>query len=182
MVSEEVFFISQGLLHCNFIDDVLLRSVSNSDKSQLQRNLLIQKHFLRVSTFVHDVYFRDDSDRSFSSLVEVFGELESVRSGHIGIGWDHTQNNCSLINAISLGHLCCYFENVLLTLHIDSRNTGQIDDCEIRAIVRIDCQLDWVVYDSRCRSRYLIGFVDDSLAHLREVCVSFSFVNVKYSI
>ena len=87
-VSGEVqLLLLLGRFHCDPVDDVLLRPVLDSDKTETELDILSFDHAFRVGTLVHDIDFRDDTNCTNTLRIKLSSHLETVGGGHIRIGW-----------------------------------------------------------------------------------------------
>lgn len=127
MASEVLLFLVECNWHFDFVVNVLLRTVLNSYKSQLERNLLVQNHLAGICTSIHDVDFGDHTQSPRPLRVPSPGQVQPLWSRHVSIGRDHCQDDRSFLGTIPLSHLYRDLLNVLLMSNWDSGDTRQID-------------------------------------------------------
>lgn len=97
MIFEEFSFIFKGFLDWNFINDIFLSSILNSNETKPQWNFFIQKHLLRACAFIHDInlnnkvsYFGDDANRSGTIFIEFTSHFQAFAGWEICISWYNT--------------------------------------------------------------------------------------------
>ena len=98
-------------------------------------------HVLGVGALVHDVDLGDDSDGPDTLGVKFPSKLKAVACCHICISWDDDEDDGSRLPAVLLNHVLCDLLDVLVLVRSSHRDTGdtrQIDECEIRACVRVN--------------------------------------------
>ena len=61
-------------------------------------------HSLCIRTLVHDINFCDDTNCPYTLLVHFSSHLQTIRSCHIRICWQSTQNDSSGITHVSESH------------------------------------------------------------------------------
>ena len=71
MGAEIQLFLLNSLFDRNSINDVLLGSIFDSNKSQSKRDIFSLNHSFGVCSFVHDINFGDDSDSSNTFWIEL---------------------------------------------------------------------------------------------------------------
>lgn len=71
MGAEIQLFFFLSFLHCDSVNDVLLRSVLDSDETKPKGDVLALDHSLSVCTFVHDIDFGNDTDGSNTFRVQL---------------------------------------------------------------------------------------------------------------
>lgn len=69
------------------------------------------------------------------------------------------------------GHLSGHFLHVLLPLHVDTRDTGQIDDGQVGSVIGVDAEFDGVIDYLSTFSCHLVRQLLDIGAHFCEVGV-----------
>ena len=141
MGAEVERLLLKSLFDWNSIDDVLLGSVFDCDEAQSQLDVFSFNHPFSVGTFVHDIDLGDDSDGSHSLWINLSCHLKTVRSGHISISWQHTENNCSRIAHISVAHSFSDLLDVFSLVgscHRNSSDTRQINKRKIRTSVGVN--------------------------------------------
>lgn len=74
MSGKKLSFVFQTVLHSHIVLNVLLASVSDSNEPKSQRNILPFNHSSSVGSFVHDVYFCDNTDGSLAVRVDFSGQ------------------------------------------------------------------------------------------------------------
>lgn len=116
VVAEILFFFVQSDADFNFVIDVFLRPVLDTDEAQFEWNFLIENHLGGVCTSVHDVNFCDNSQSSGSFRIPLPSQVKALRSRHVCICWNDSQNDGSLFSAVAFGHISGYsFDVHLLT-------------------------------------------------------------------
>mmetsp|Transcript_11083 Transcript_11083/g.16856 ORF Transcript_11083/g.16856 Transcript_11083/m.16856 type:complete len:282 (+) Transcript_11083:1587-2432(+) len=159
-------------LHGNAVHDVLLRPVLNSDEAQAQLHVLALDHALGVGTSVHDINLGDNTDGPNTLGVQLTGHLQAIRSGHIGIRRQDTKDDCPRVAHVSVGHSTRNLLDVRGLVgagHRDSGDTGQIDEGQVGAGMRVDAEHDGLIDDVLAGSTDLVGEEVDRLFHLLEV-------------
>jgi len=152
-------FSFNRLFNTDPVNNVLLRPVLDSNKAQSQTDILSFQHALGISSSVHNIDFCDDSDGPYSLGVELASHLQPIGSGHVCVGWQNTQNNCSRITDVSRGHVPRDLLNIVglvRSLHWNSGDSRQVDQSQVRTSVRIDCQHNWLVDDIFTRTANFI--------------------------
>jgi hypothetical protein len=75
----KVLFLSfESFLYRYSIVDVLLGSAFYTIITQVQRVRLITQKFKCICAFIHQIDLRDDTDRTFTSWINGFRELERI--------------------------------------------------------------------------------------------------------
>ena len=92
---EKGHFLCHGLLDRDLILNVLLCSVLDAYKTQTKLNLLVHNHAFGVSSSVHNVDFCDHTHGPDALWIDPAGHSKALLRGHIGIGCDDAENNCS---------------------------------------------------------------------------------------
>lgn len=157
MCTEIQLLLLNSCLHGNTINDILLRSVLDSDKSKSQLHIFTLEHTFSVGTFVHNVNLCDNTNSSNTLWIKLTGHLQTVWGSHICVGWQHAKNDCSWVTAVPGSHTFCYFFNHgILSINWDSCNTRKIDHGKIWASVRINIENDWFINDILLLSTNLI--------------------------
>jgi hypothetical protein len=145
-----------GSRHRNLVNNILLSSVLDTNVTHSEGHFLVHDHSLSVYTSVHDIELGKDTNSADTLRVELTSHLETIRSTHIGVSGDNTENNSAMVRHVSAAHI---FSNLLDVFSLvgasqrDTCNTGKINEGQIRTSVREDLQDD--------------RFVDDSLGLLR---------------
>ena len=138
------------MLHCyfhlDFINNILLAPVSDSNIAQLQRYFLVHQHSSGVGSFVHYINFSDDSYCPFAIRIQLPGHEQSIASTHILIGRDYTENNGPFIPSITHTHILSDPLYVMtLVIYSYFGDTRQINDGQVRTGRTIDCYDDRLV-------------------------------------
>lgn len=113
MALEILIFFVQSDSYFNFVVDVFLRSVFNSHVAKFQRDLSVQNHARGISSSVHDIDFSDDTQSSGSFRIPLSCKMQSLRSAHISIGRDNSQDDRSIFLTISLSHFGSHLFDVI---------------------------------------------------------------------
>ena len=79
--------------------------------------------------------------------------------------------NTFIAKAVLAGHFSGHLLDVLLSLDVDARNAGQVDDGEIGSVVGVDTELDGIVYDLPAPTGHIVSQLFDVRPHLSEVGV-----------
>lgn len=93
MCAEIQLLLLDGLLDRNAIDDVLLRPVLDSDEAKTQVHIFSFDHPLSIRSLVHNINFRDNSNRSYTLWVDLAGHLQAIGCCHISVRWQRAKNN-----------------------------------------------------------------------------------------
>ena len=169
MGSKECLLLGQGLLHRNLIDDVLLSSVLDTDVAQTKWHLLVHEHLLGIDTTVHDINLSDNTDCTDTFGVDVTRHHKTVGGRHIGVGWQHGQDDGTWVGHISVGHCFCDLFDVLrLVTDWNTSNTGQINESQIGACVREDLKHNGFVDDVLLCTAHLIRETNDVVSDFTE--------------
>lgn len=83
-VEVKLLFFDGGL-HSDSIDDILLRSILDTNETQSQVYIFSLNHTLGIGSTVHDINLGDDTNCSDALGVELSSHLETIRCGHICI-------------------------------------------------------------------------------------------------
>lgn len=135
VVLKEASFFFQSIFHCEIVVYIFLGSSFYSNVAQSQRDFLVENHFSCVSSFVHYVYFCYHSNSSYSLGIELLGKLQRLLSTHVSVRWNHTENYCSLVFAVSSDHFLCDSLYVFrLVSYGDSRNSREIDQSQVHYV------------------------------------------------
>ena len=130
MSIEIKLFLLNSSLDCDPINNVLLRSVLDSDETKSQVDIFTLDHSLSIGSFVHDIDFSDNTDGSNTLWINFSCDLKTIRGGHISIGWKSTQNDGSWVTNISHSHCTSDLLNIVWLIracHWNSSDTWQIN-------------------------------------------------------
>ena len=78
MGSEVELFLLNSLLHSHLVDDVLLRSILDTDISQPKGDVLTCQHPFSVGTLVHDINLGQDTNSPKALRVQFSSHLKSI--------------------------------------------------------------------------------------------------------
>ena len=120
-------------------------------------NLFVHQHFLCRCSLVHNIYLCYHTNRPLPVLVPVPSQLQTIRNRHILVRRNHTQNNSLGVLTVTSSHPNSHLLDILLTLHVDSCDTGEIDEGEVGTIVGVDFEFDGVIDYVASSSCYFIG-------------------------
>jgi len=134
-------------------------------------NLLIHQHLLGRGALVHNIDLGYHSDCPFLGSVPFSCQFQAVRSCHILISRNHTQNDCLGILTVSGCHFSCDFFDIFLTFHVNSGDSGQIDQGEIWAVVGVNSELDWIINNITTFSCNLVCHFLDNWSDISEVTI-----------
>ena len=95
MSVEIEFFFLLSCFHSNPIDDILLRSIFNSNKTHSKMYIFTFDHSFGGGTFVHDINFCDDTNCSNTFWINLSSHLETIGCCHISVSWKCTKNDSS---------------------------------------------------------------------------------------
>ena len=132
-----------SLFDRNSINDVLLRSVLDSNKSKSQGHIFTFNHPLSTCSLVHDIDLSDDTDCSYSFIINFSSHLKTIRVGYISICRNYTQYDGTRIRHVSICHSTCNLLDIIWLIrssHGNSCNTWKIDQSKIWASLRVNCQ------------------------------------------
>jgi len=135
-------------------------------------NIFSLDHALGVCTAVHDINFGYDTDGSNTFWIELSCHLKTVGGCHILVCRQHAEDDSPGIGDIAVGHRSGDLLDVAGLVgasHRDPRDTGQIDEGEVGARVRVDGQHDGLVDDVLARTADLVREEVDGLLDLLEV-------------
>ena len=76
-------------------------------------------------------------------------------------------------------HFGCDFLYIFLAFDINSGNAWQIDNCQVRTVVRMDSELDWIVNNVTAFSRNFISKFLDVHSYFIEVVIFFCWIILK---
>lgn len=156
MLLEEFCFIFQRNFNRDFILDILLRPVNNTNIPKLEPDFLIEQHFLSTGSLIHDVNLGDNTDSPLLLHIPLSGQFETIGGWQVLICGDNTQDNSLGVNAVSFCHFCCDALYILLPFHVDSGNAGQIDDGQVGAVYGEYFQLYRVINNVGSCSRHIV--------------------------
>jgi hypothetical protein len=71
-------------------------------------------------------------------------------------------------------HLCGNLFDVFLSLYVDSGDSGQINDSEVRTIVGVDAKFDGIIHDLSSFTGHLVRQFLDVAAHITKIGVGLS--------
>jgi len=174
--AKEVVLFFNGLLHRNLVLNIFLRSIFDAHKSETQVDFLIHNHALRIGSSVHNVDLRNHTNRPDTLCVNLSSHPQSVGSGHIGVGWHNAKNNSARIAHVSHGHVTRDLFNIVrLACDGDKSDSGQINERQVRARVRIYIQHNGVIDNSFGGTSDFVSKSDDSFSDFLEVGELFAF-------
>jgi len=78
MTTEELSLILQGFFNRDVLIDLLLRPALDPEVAEFKRVQLALQDLNCVCSFVHQVDFRDDTDRAVAIRVDFTSDLERV--------------------------------------------------------------------------------------------------------
>lgn len=100
-------------IHQRFVAlNILLRSVDNADKPELQRVDPPGEYFQSVGAMIHQIQFGQHTNSPFSLRVDLAGELESFGVHKVDIGWRDCQDNTVGFGNILANQVLCLFLNI----------------------------------------------------------------------
>lgn len=139
-----------SLFDCYSILDILLWSVFDTNKTQSQAYIFSFNHPFSTGSFVHNINLGNNTDGPNTLWVKLTSHLQSIRSRHVLVSWEHTKNNGPALTAISSSH--CFRNSLdifwlIWVSHGNSCNTWKIDHGQIWTRVRIDMKYNWIVDD-----------------------------------
>ncbi len=135
-------------------------------------NLLIHKHFDCSCTLIHNIDFSNNSNCSLTIFIPLSGQLQTIRNSQVLVSRNYTQDNRLRILAIKTSHLSCQLFYILLPLHIDSGDSRQIDNGEIRTIVGVNTQFDGIIDDVSILTSYIVSQLLNVHSHVPKIRVS----------
>ena len=101
-VIPEEFGLGVELIAHRFIPvDVLLTSIDDTDESELERVHSTGENVERVRSSVHEIQFRQYSDRATALWIDVSGQLERIRVGEIDVGGTNSENDTAAAESAS---------------------------------------------------------------------------------
>lgn len=159
MSVEIKFFLFNSSLYWNSINNILLRSIFNSNEPESKSNIFSFNHSFGTCTFIHDIDFSDDTNCSNTFWVNLSCHLQTIWSGHINICWKHTKNDCSRIIYVSISHRSSNLLNVIWLIGTSHRNTSdswEIYKCKIRTGWWINMECNGLINNVLTLTAYLI--------------------------
>lgn len=112
MEFEELRLGSESI-HQRFIAlNILLRSVDNANKPELQRVDPPGEDFQSVGAMIHQIQFGQHTNGPFSLRINLASELESFRVHKVDIGWRDCQDNTVRFGNILANQVLGLFLNV----------------------------------------------------------------------
>ena len=139
VLGEVLGFFFEGVFDLDLLLDVVLAAALDADEAEPERDFFVEEHGGGVCAFVHDVDFGDDSERALAFGVELHGELERLRGGHVGVARDDCEDDGLGVLAVGGDHVLGDLLDVLRLVSVgDARDAGQVDDREVRAVRRVD--------------------------------------------
>ena len=132
MLAEPLLLDLVSLLDGHLVDDILLGAILDADVAETHRHFLALEHVSSVRTGIHDIELGDNTDRSVALGVDLARHLQTIGQCHIHIGGKYAKDDSSLVRDIVSAHGLRNFLNILsLTVNGNTRNTGQINQCQI---------------------------------------------------
>ena len=112
MILKVLIFFGKSNSNFDLVVNIFLRSILHSYVSQSQVHNFIVDHLGSISSSVHDIDFGDNSEGPSSLWIPLPGQVETLRSGHVSIGWNNSQNDSSILFAVPTCHLSCHLFNI----------------------------------------------------------------------
>jgi hypothetical protein len=78
MRSKISLLFCKSLIDGNLVDNILLRSIFNTDIAETELYLLIHDHLLSVSTTVHDIDLCDDTHGTDTLFIKLLRHLKTI--------------------------------------------------------------------------------------------------------
>ena len=171
MGAEIQLFFLDSLLDTNSVENVLLRPIFDSNKAESELDILALEHSFGICSLVHDVDLGDYTDGSDALWIEFPGHLQAIRSSHICIGWQHAEDDCSVVTAVPGCHVFGYFLDVfVLAVDRNTSDSWQIDHCEIWTGVRVNVEHDRFIDDVLFLTTDLVCQEVDGILDFLKVC------------
>jgi hypothetical protein len=172
VIPEILVLLVQRLAHPHLVVDVLLRTVLDPHVPQLQRNLAVGDHGSSVSPSVHDVDLRDHSQRTGALGVPTPGQVQPLRSSHVSVGRNNSQDNCPFLSTVTFGHFDSdLFDVCDLVPHGNLSDSRQVDESQVGTLVRVDSQFDGLVDNTLVPASHFLSLVLNGLPNVVEVRV-----------
>lgn len=132
MAQEELALRGQGRMDVLSALDILLGPVHHADVATAQRQQLVLENIARIRSLVHQIELGDDTDRPDALRVDLFGQLERITVGQIGVGGRDGQNQTRFLADELKDHALDLVLNVgWLIADRYLRQTGQIDKRQV---------------------------------------------------
>lgn len=140
-------------------------------------------HSLCVGTLVHDIDFGYHTDRSDALWVHFSGNLQTIWSSHICVGWNRDEHDSSWIGHVSHGHSSSNRLNIIRLVrasHWNPGDTWQVYQSQVWTRVWVDSEYDRLIDDVFTLTTDLVCQEVDCLLHFWEisellVCYLFEF-------
>jgi hypothetical protein len=139
--------------------------------TQVQRVRLITQKFKCICAFIHQIDLRDDTDRTFTSWINGFRELERIWVSNVLISSWYRKDKRVWLPNIREYELTNLLLNISgLPMHRYFSNARQIHQRQIDNTRRINRQVNWFVWDTLAVwAGNSVGLLDNFLSNLIKI-------------